>query len=280
MQKIKEEQAAVDTASGAENGSPVAEPDEPLTDRQQRAARKAYRKWRIYRHTSLQAQLLAATPVIKEANAICTELNKNVVFQFVCRTGSHYFPMDSPETQLMVELSNRESHDRVALWPVSKLQERIFEMREYYQSSMTNKKAADPFSDRPPWFRSIGRAFMSVKCLLYEVPVEHELLVLDESCVVVGRIRVSIMPGQLISNVGEAGMPPGMYEETKVDFSDYDGDTSDDRVGFHEDSDEKSDASVERLADRAGSEYVFLPILDRWLALVTHSPCCTSGTGL
>jgi hypothetical protein len=59
---------------------------------------------------------------MKEANAICTELNKNVVFQFICRTGSHYFPNDAPTTQLMVELSNRATHDRVAIWPLHKLQ--------------------------------------------------------------------------------------------------------------------------------------------------------------
>jgi hypothetical protein len=48
-------------------------------------------------------------------------------------------------------------------------------------------------------FRSIGRAFMSLECLLHEVPVEHELLVVDEACRVIGRMRVSVMPGQLIN---------------------------------------------------------------------------------
>lgn len=157
----------------------------------------------------------------------------------------------------MVELTNRQSHDRVAMWPLAKLQERIFEMREFYQSSMTNKKMVDPFSDRPPWFRSIGRAFMSIESLLYEVPVEHELLVLNEACAVVGRIRVSIMPGQLITNLNEKEMPPGMYEEMNVDFSEYDGESSDDRVEFHHDGIEaEHDAASERLMERAGSECV------------------------
>ena len=251
MRKIKAQ-----NDSGVDGDEHIFEPFE-ATDNERRCAMKAYRKWRLYRHKSLETQLLANTPVLKEANAICTELNKNIVFQFVCRTGSHFFPSDPPTTQLMVELSNRQSHDRIALWPLSKLQERIFEMREFYQSAMTNKKVADPFSDRPPWFRSIGRAFMSLQSILYEGPVEHELLVMDEQCKVVGRIRVSIMPGQLISNLDEGeASPPGISDESHVDFSDYDGESNDERVNFHGDNRKENDAATERLMERAGSEYV------------------------
>lgn len=103
----------------------------------------------------------------------------------------------------------------------------------------------DPFSDRPPWYRSVGRAFLSLKCLLHEVPVEHELAVLDERCHIVGRLRVSIMPGQLINNMSSDSLPPGISEEEHIDFSGYAWESSD-AHGYAHASEPSSMASSRR----------------------------------
>ena len=189
------------------------------------------------------------------------------MFQFICRTGGVYFPGDSSETQIMVELSNRTTSDRIAVWPLSKLQERIYDMREFYHSNMSDKKLADPFSDRPPWFRTVGRAFIGLKALLYEIPIEHTLYVVNEQSTVVGSLRVSIMPGQTIKGIAKEDLPPGVFEEQHVSFSGVSlGPTlemMEERAAQLGDDDEDSalvPANTERrrLRDRLGQQYTFV----------------------
>lgn len=74
MKQIKVEAEAEAAAAAAKDGE---EPPMVLTPHERRSVLKAYLHWRSYRNASLRAGLIAATPLIKEANAICTELNKN-----------------------------------------------------------------------------------------------------------------------------------------------------------------------------------------------------------
>jgi kinesin family protein 1 len=263
MKQIKVE-AEAEAAAAAKDGE---EPPMVLTPHERRSILKAYLHWRSYRNASLRAGLIAATPLIKEANAICTELNKNVMFQFICRTGGVYFPGESSETQIMVELSNRTTSDRIAVWPLTKLQERIYDMREFYHSNMSDKKLADPFSDRPPWFQTVGRAFIGLKALLYEIPIEHTLYVVNEQSAVVGSLRVSIMPGQTIKDVAKEDLPPGVFEEQHVSFS---GVSLGPTLQMMEQraaqvGDEDADGTLvaanterQRLRDRLGQQYTFV----------------------
>ncbi len=50
-------------------------------------------------------------------------------------------------------------------------------MRELYHthSSHVATGVSDPFADRPPWFQLIGRTFVSLQSLLFEVPIEHKV---------------------------------------------------------------------------------------------------------
>ncbi len=41
----------------------------------------------------------------------------------------------------------------------------------------------------------VGRSFVSLRNLLFNLPVEHSLLVVSDDGKVVGRMRVVIMPG-------------------------------------------------------------------------------------
>jgi len=137
-------------------------------------------------------------------------------------------------------LRNRTTNNVIAVWPLPKLQERIFDMREYYHS----RQSTDPFSDRPPWFRLVGRAFISLKSLYHETPMEHELKVVDENANVVGKLRVSIMPGQVVKNLSAEDLPPGMYEEREVDFSGYAPDDDDDGDDDDRDDEEEEMANA------------------------------------
>ena len=71
MANIKAEQA--DLVDGEAEPAPM-----NLTPSERKAVKKAIKMWRAYRYTSLRSELFSATPLIKEANAICLELKKNV----------------------------------------------------------------------------------------------------------------------------------------------------------------------------------------------------------
>jgi hypothetical protein len=73
--------------------------------------------------------------------------------------------------------------------------ERIFDMREFYEAAGGRQPVdglRDPFADRPPWFVSIGRCFVSLRSLLHLTPLEHE--VPDESFLSLLSISSPLLP--------------------------------------------------------------------------------------
>ena len=67
-------------------------------------------------------------------------------------------------------------------------------MREYSLMS-PGTAPIDPFVERISWFKVVGRSFALMKNLLYDIPIEHTLFVVDDKGFVIGRIRVAIFPG-------------------------------------------------------------------------------------
>jgi kinesin family member 1 len=91
-------------------------------------------------------------------------------------------------------------------------------MREMYQreaeatSPMTpdagvdGMTGTDPFYDRFPWFRLVGRAFVYIKNILHNVPLVHKVAIVNERGEVKGFLRVGI---QIVSK----------EEQEKPDFT-------------------------------------------------------------
>jgi hypothetical protein len=52
----------------------------------------------------------------------------------------------------------------------------------------------DPFYDRFPWFRMVGRSFIYLSNLLYPVPLVHKVPIVNERGDVRGYIRVAVQP--------------------------------------------------------------------------------------
>ena len=55
----------------------------------------------------------------------------------------------------------------------------------------------DPFVERISWFKVIGRSFGLLRNLLYEIPIEYELFIVDDKGFAIGRLRIAIIPGAL-----------------------------------------------------------------------------------
>lgn len=62
---------------------------------------------------------------------------------------------------------------------------------DYNVESLTG---GDPFYDRFPWFRLVGRCFIYLSNLLYPVPLVHKVPIVNERGDVRGYIRVALQP--------------------------------------------------------------------------------------
>ncbi|KAM8887658.1 kinesin-like protein KIF1A isoform 17-T17 [Synchiropus picturatus] len=211
------------------------EPEEEVqwTEKERELAVWSFRKWRCYQFTSLRDLLWGNAIFLKEANAISVELKKKVQFQFVLLTDTLYSPLPPdllpsealeerekrhfPRTIVAVEvqdLKNGATH----YWTLEKLRQRLDLMREMYdraadvpsntaEESENVMKGGDPFYDRFPWFRLVGRAFVYLSNLLYPVPLVHRVAIVSEKGEVKGFLRVAV---QAIS--GSLCFPPADEE--------------------------------------------------------------------
>ncbi|XP_032382874.1 kinesin-like protein KIF1A isoform X15 [Etheostoma spectabile] len=211
------------------------EPEEEVqwTERERELAVWSFRKWRCYQFTSLRDLLWGNAIFLKEANAISVELKKKVQFQFVLLTDTLYSPLPPdllpaeatkdnekrhfPRTIVAVEVQDQKN-GATHYWTLQKLRQRLDLMREMYdraadvpnnttEESENVMTGGDPFYDRFPWFRLVGRAFVYLSNLLYPVPLVHRVAIVSEKGEVKGFLRVAV---QAIS--GALCFPPADEE--------------------------------------------------------------------
>nr|NP_001097346.1 uncoordinated-104, isoform E [Drosophila melanogaster]ABV53825.1 uncoordinated-104, isoform E [Drosophila melanogaster] len=194
------------------------------TAREAGLAAWAFRKWRYHQFTSLRDDLWGNAIFLKEANAISVELKKKVQFQFTLLTDTLYSPLP-PELASTVAPVHQEdefgappvSKTLVAVevtdtkngathhWSLEKLRQRLELMREMYHNeaemsptspdyNVESLTGGDPFYDRFPWFRMVGRSFIYLSNLLYPVPLVHKVAIVNERGDVRGYLRIAVQP--------------------------------------------------------------------------------------
>ena len=188
QQQQKEEGEAVATASAGNDifdvsqltaslGSAASSAEVPLTKQQRRILRRVCHKWRAYQGRSLSDELIGAASLLKEANIYSVELNKSAEFQFTLTRGTEFAPGEK-DTTLMIDVRDRETGEQLDLWSFSRFREMLFQMQDYYHSAIGQAPPTaigDPFPAKVPWFVTVGRGFSSMKNLLFNVPVEHQV---------------------------------------------------------------------------------------------------------
>lgn len=178
----------------------------------------AWRKWKNHQFTSLRDDLWGNAIFLKEANAISVELKKKVQFQFTLLTDTLYSPLPPdlrpsidydqeedvtiPRTIVAVEvqdIKNGATH----YWSLDKLRQRLELMREMYHNeaemsptspdyNVESLTGGDPFYDRFPWFRMVGRGFVYLSNLLYPITLIHKVAIVSEKGDVRGYLKVAV----------------------------------------------------------------------------------------
>uniref|UniRef100_A0A8D0CQ77 plus-end-directed kinesin ATPase n=1 Tax=Sander lucioperca TaxID=283035 RepID=A0A8D0CQ77_SANLU len=224
------------------------EPEEevPWTPRETDLALWAFRKWRFYQFTSLRDLLWGNAIFLKEANAISVELKKKVQFQFVLLTDTLYSPLPPdllppsvakererrpfPRTIVAVEVQDQKN-GATHYWTLEKLRQRLDLMREMYDRAAELPSSAvedcdhaltggDPFYDRFPWFRLVGRAFVYLSNLLYPVPLVHRVAIVSEKGEVKGFLRVAVQAISADEEAPDYGSGVRQSGTAKISFED------------------------------------------------------------
>ncbi|XP_054644902.1 kinesin-like protein KIF1A isoform X11 [Dunckerocampus dactyliophorus] len=225
------------------------EPEEEVqwSDRERELAVWSFRRWRCYQFTSLRDLLWGNAIFLKEANAISVELKKKVQFQFVLLTDTLYSPLPTdllpaeaskdlekrhfPQTIVAVEVQDQKN-GATHYWTLEKLRQRLDLMREMYdraaevpaptstddgESVMTG---GDPFYDRFPWFRLVGRSFVYLSNLLYPVPLVHRVAIVSEKGDVKGFLRVAVQAISADEEAPDYGSGVRQSGTAKISFED------------------------------------------------------------
>uniref|UniRef100_A0A3Q3LYP8 plus-end-directed kinesin ATPase n=1 Tax=Mastacembelus armatus TaxID=205130 RepID=A0A3Q3LYP8_9TELE len=224
------------------------EPEEevPWTQHETELALWAFRKWRFYQFTSLRDLLWGNAIFLKEANAISVELKKKVQFQFVLLTDTLYSPLPPdllppsvakererrpfPQTIVAVEVQDQKN-GATHYWTLEKLRQRLDLMREMYDRAAELPSSAvedcdhaltggDPFYDRFPWFRLVGRAFVYLSNLLYPVPLVHRVAIVSEKGEVKGFLRVAVQAISADEEAPDYGSGVRQSGTAKISFED------------------------------------------------------------
>ncbi|XP_072297569.1 kinesin-like protein KIF1A [Eucyclogobius newberryi] len=224
------------------------EPEEevPWTKHETELALWAFRKWRFYQFTSLRDLLWGNAIFLKEANAISVELKKKVQFQFVLLTDTLYSPLPPdllppsvaqerekrpfPHTIVAVEVQDQKN-GATHYWTLEKLRLRLDLMREMYDRAAELPSSAvedcdpaltggDPFYDRFPWFRLVGRAFVYLSNLLYPVPLVHRVAIVSEKGEVKGFLRVAVQAISADEEAPDYGSGVRQSGTAKIAFED------------------------------------------------------------
>ena len=114
-------------------------------------------------------------------------------------------------------------------------------------TSATASAGADPFYDRFPWFRLVGRAYVYLSNLMYPVPLIHRLAVVNDKGDVKGYVRVAV---QAILDEETVDYPMGIRQSATISFPDDVASSlteKEGRKGFG--SDEESDGEPTDVAD-------------------------------
>lgn len=84
-----------------------------------------------------------------------------------------------------LELMREMYHNEAELSPTSP---------DHTDRNVESLTGGDPFYDRFPWFRMVGRSFIYLSNLLYPVPLVHKVPIVNERGDVRGFVRVAVQP--------------------------------------------------------------------------------------
>ncbi|XP_047992660.1 kinesin-like protein unc-104 isoform X3 [Leguminivora glycinivorella] len=127
-------------------------------------------------------------------------------------------------------ISAAAQQTRLSLANLLPSRQRLELMREMYHNeaelsptspdhNVESVTGGDPFYDRFPWFRMVGRSFVYLSNLLYPVPLIHKVAIVNEKGDVKGYLRVAVQ-AVIDAEKNNAEFAAGVKQSAKISFDD------------------------------------------------------------
>ncbi|XP_058827513.1 kinesin-like protein unc-104 isoform X3 [Topomyia yanbarensis] len=134
--------------------------------------------------------------------------------------------LTSPSLPADVRASAGRNCGRLTLANLMPSRQRLELMREMYHNeaelsptspdyNVESLTGGDPFYDRFPWFRMVGRSFVYLSNLLYPVPLVHKVAIVNERGDVRGYLRVAVQP---VMDEENADFSNGVKQSARILF--------------------------------------------------------------
>ncbi|RZF34007.1 hypothetical protein LSTR_LSTR012352 [Laodelphax striatellus] len=123
----------------------------------------------------------------------------------ICSNTSRFTLAKLMPSRQRLELMREMYHNEAELSPTSP---------DYNIESLTG---GDPFYDRFPWFRMVGRSFIYLSNLMYPVPLIHKVAIVNEKGDVKGYLRVAV---QAVGDDENGDHTSGVRQSAKIQFDD------------------------------------------------------------
>ncbi|CDS10964.1 hypothetical protein LRAMOSA03229 [Lichtheimia ramosa] len=195
------------------------------TEEQLALIQKVAARWKKLRHVTMAEVVLTNAVLLKEANIISRELNKDVLYQFAIiedgqfsnpmsywetTSALHQFETDedttlisTPKPCIGVRVIDRK-HQVIYVWSLERLKLRLHKMRNLYNfidrpMYRSHFNWEDPFFENPcPRYTFVGSAATAIRNLAYRQPYESNVEVICRSTgQIKGKLRVLIQPKAL-----------------------------------------------------------------------------------
>ncbi|CAK1555892.1 unnamed protein product [Leptosia nina] len=135
-----------------------------------------------------------------------------------------------PDADLLQCISACAQQTRLSLVNLLPSRQRLELMREMYHNeaelsptspdhNIESVTGGDPFYDRFPWFRLVGRSFVYLSNLLYPVPLIHKVAIVNEKGDVKGYLRVAVQ-AVVDAEKNNADFVAGVKQSAKISFDD------------------------------------------------------------
>ncbi|XP_050549692.1 kinesin-like protein unc-104 isoform X4 [Spodoptera frugiperda] len=136
----------------------------------------------------------------------------------------------APPPDILHCISACAQQTRLSLANLLPSRQRLELMREMYHNeaelsptspdhNIESVTGGDPFYDRFPWFRLVGRSFVYLSNLLYPVPLIHKVAIVNEKGDVKGYLRVAVQ-AVIDAEKNNAEFAAGVKQSAKISFDD------------------------------------------------------------
>ncbi|CAL2037683.1 unnamed protein product [Caenorhabditis brenneri] len=146
----------------------------------------------------LEEELMSTLPLVQRANAMATELGRNVKFEIVL-VSPEMRGLTSGLTEIWIKVHNI-SEDTYFLWEKSRFMNRYYGMQEMYEAKQDGSedwnltKERDPFYEPPDSPVFIASSVVFLQSLAYLIDVEEQFPIVDLSGQEIGLLTVGLSP--------------------------------------------------------------------------------------